>query len=193
MKAYMNYIVETKEGKWKWWTVTMGGFRTPRGPKIKEHAQITLEGEQFTLNPEFNRRNVTPRPNWAIGLALLGVLALGFAGMSIEFPVGAAMYGSLGIAAMVVGGLEWQKRLNTYALFCEGIPMQVPFIRKWADRMKLEEAIGYTTHEIAQDAGSQLGREILNPAIPWGYVIAGVVGGLGGGAILGMLAGRGGK
>lgn len=193
MKAFMHYIIETKDGKWKWWTVPMGGLRKPGGPRIKANAQVTLGDEQFTLNPQFNRRYVEPRPSWAIGMILLGFMGLGAAEMTAAYAVGAAMFAAFGVAAMVIGALGYQKSLHTYALFVENIPMQVPFIRKWADKLAIQDAIEYTSQEIAQDAGNQLGREILNPAIPWGFVIAAAIAGIGGGAIIGMLASRGGK
>ena len=188
MKATKHYIEELKSGDWRWTHVPLGGLMPSRGPRPSANGQITLGRHQYTVNSDFDHKTVSPRPPWALGVIMLGFMGIVGAAETIQFPIGAITFAIFGIIAILGGLLSYSKSLHIYALFSEGTPMQIPQLRKWIDREKIDEAIGFTSDAIALDAKSQLGREILNPTIPWGMIIMAAIAGLGGGALIGVIA-----
>jgi len=187
IKVTLHYIEELKSGHWRWTHVPQGGLMPSRGPKVSSNGQLTLNGNQYTVDPRFHRRTVSPRPGWALGLLILGIMALFGAGTTIDFVLGSVLFGFVGLLCIAIGLLEFQRSFHIYAIFSEGTAMQIPFIRSWIDREKIDEAIGFTSDAIALDAKSQLGREILNPNVPWGMIIMAAIAGLGGGALIGVI------
>lgn len=188
MKVTMHYIEELKDGSWRWTHIAQGGLLPSKGPEVSPHGQITLNGNQYTVNSQFNRHAISPRPQWAIGLVIIGFLGLLGASATAQFILGAILFAAFGLLSMIAGLLSYAKSYHIYALFSEGTAMQIPPIRAWVDRAKIDDALQFTSDEIAQDAKSQLAREALNPAMPWGLIIAAAIAGLGGGAVIGVLA-----
>jgi len=190
MKAVKHYIEELKSGGWRWTHVQLGGLMPGKGPRPGRNSQITLHGNQYTVNSSFDHTTVSPRPGWALGLIAIGFMGIIGAAETTEFLLGSLTFGLFGLVAIVAGFLSYSKSLHIYALFSEGTPMQIPSIRKWIDRDQIDEAIGFTSDAIALDAKSQLGREILNPTVPWGMIIMAAFAGLGGGALIGVVVGH---
>ena len=188
MKVTKHYIEERKDGSWRWTHIPQGGLFSPKGPKVSEHGQITLNSNQYTVNSQFDRHAVSPRPSWALGLVILGFLGLFGASATAQYLIGAVLFAGIGLLSLVGGILSYSKSYHVYAIFSEGTAMQIPPIRSWIDRAKIDDALQYTSDEMAQDAKSQLAREALNPAMPWGLIIAAAIAGLGGGAVIGVIA-----
>lgn len=194
MKAYMHYLEERKDGKLDWYTVALGGLRKPGGPKLGPNAQVTLgKNHQHTLIPKYNRRYLEPRPAWAAGLVGLGVVGLGMAGMTASFALGASMFAAFGIAAIAAGAYSYQKTYHLYALFCEGVQPQLPFIRSFGLIKTLRELIETTDEDTALAAKARKADAILKTEIQWGFIIAAAAAGLGVGAVIGSLASHAGK
>lgn len=188
MKVTMHYIEElTGSADWRWTHVPQGGLMPSRGPEPDGHGQITLNGNQYTANSRFNHKTISPRPSWALGLVGMGIMGLFGASATAQYPVGAVTFALFGILAIIAGIMNYSKSFHIYALFSEGTALQVPFVRDWIDARRIDDALQFTTDAMAMDAKAQLGREILNPNVPWAMVIMAAIAGLGGGALLGVI------
>lgn len=188
MKAVKHYIEELKSGGWRWTHVQMGGFLPSKGPEPDEHGQILLNGKKYVVNPRFDHPTISPRPGWAIGLIVLGFMGIGGSVEFVAFPLGAAMFALFGLGAILSGIWSYQKSLHVYALFAEDEKFQIPRLMDFNSLKVIKEVIDLTAGQSSEGAKANKLQKFLHPEIPWPLIIASAIGGLGIGAIIGVLA-----
>ncbi len=188
MKAVKHYIEELKSGGWRWTHVQLGGLMPGKGPRPDSHGQITLNGKKYVVNPRLDRTTVSPRPGWALGLIGIGFMGLVGAAMTAEFLLGSLMFGLFGLVAIVAGILSYSKSFHIYALFCEDEKFQIPRIMDFASLKVIKEVIDLTAGQSSEGAKANKLQKFLHPELPWSLIIASAIGGIGVGAIIGVLA-----
>lgn len=189
MNVWKHYIEEMEDGSWRWTHVRQGGLMPSRGPHPTESGVITIHGNTYSIDPKYDRKTVAERPPWAILLVFLGVIGLGLAVETTAYPLGAAMFALFGLGSIIGGFLSYQKSFHIYALFAGG-SWQVPFIRQSKSLQVVKEIVDTTSRHVAEAGAAKKISEFIHPELPWPLIIAAAVGGLGIGAVLGVLAGH---
>jgi len=190
MNVWKHYIEEMDDGSWRWTHVRQGGLLPSGGPAPSASAAITLHGNQYNVDPRFDRKTIAARPAWAVGLIALGVIGLVLAAETAAFPLGAALFAIFGLGSIFGGLVSYQKSFHMYALFLENQPWQVPFIRQSKSLQVVKEIVDTTTRHNSEAGTAKKISEFIHPEMPWPLIIAAAVGGLGIGAIIGVVAGH---
>jgi len=188
MKVWLHYIEELKgSADWRWTHVPQGGLM-PSKSEPDEHGQITLNGNQYTVNSRFNHKTISPRPAWALGLVALGIMGLFGASATAQYPVGAVTFALFGLIAIAAGILNYSRSFHIYALFQEGIKPQMPFLREFSSLQVIKEIIDTESHASSEAAIGTKISQFIHPELPWPLIIASAIGGIGVGAVIGVVA-----
>lgn len=188
MKVTMHYIEELAgSADWRWTHVPQGGLMPSRGPSPDGNGQITLNGNQYTANARFNRKTISPRPGWALGLIVFGVMGLFGASASAQYLLGAAIFALFGLVAIIAGILSYSKSFHIYALFHEGSKPQIPFLRDFDSLEVIKEIIDTDSRHSSEAAKAKKMSEFIHPELPWALIIMAAIAGVGAGALVGVI------